>query len=379
MVVQANNTLNLIEYRKRMLAVFLNRCLHSIEGIIENEFFINFFNPEVNFNDYLFQEHANIAKLNKYRVAVYDPLNNLDNQLYLTLPIPASSNLAMFPEMVNEEQFQNLDLVLKKFAKYEVILDNISKCNKRIIKHYNEVNANMSDMGSCFNKLSLLQDSDFIEEMGKNFERKLIYSNSLVELINLKFLDKLIELKNFTRTVKELIEFNRKKVLQYKLIEKELYTSRVKLKGYQKQQESINKIDSLIHSKIDDDENSQHNNDNNEAPITDAELQNALYISNNKNKTFYGKIPYLKKLNNAIQKYTDNDPDKTRKDKMYQLKLGIYKLERQYELLEVELGRMGLDVKVELTRFHDWFKLQLRALVLTYEAGLQEYLRNNCA
>ncbi|GMG39710.1 unnamed protein product [Ambrosiozyma monospora] len=208
---QANNTLNLIEYRKRMLAVFLNRCLHSIEGIIENEFFISFFNPEVNFNDYLLQEHANIAKLNKYRIAVYDPLNNLDNQLYLTLPIPTSSNLAMFPEMVNEEQFQILELVLKKFAKYEVILDNISKCNKRIIKHYNEVNANMCDMGSCFNKLSLLQDSDFIEEMGKNFERKLIYSNALVELINLRFLDKLIELKNFTKTVKELIEFNRKK------------------------------------------------------------------------------------------------------------------------------------------------------------------------
>ena len=49
---------NLVEYRKRMLAAFLNK-IFKVERLAESRFFLNFLDPEVNFLDYVTNKENN--------------------------------------------------------------------------------------------------------------------------------------------------------------------------------------------------------------------------------------------------------------------------------------------------------------------------------
>ncbi|QPG77297.1 hypothetical protein FOA43_004705 [Brettanomyces nanus] len=364
-------TSRLIEYRKRMLAVFLNRCLAN-DTFRNCRFFLNFLDPETNFHDFLaLNENSILYRTSLYRLSPFEPLANLSNQLYLTLPIPSSADAGQFPELAEEAQFQELLSFETKFRKYEIVLDKISKCNKRLLRHFEEIAPDLTDLGSQYNKLSILQDSTFIEDMGKSHERNLIFLGGLVDSINLRFLDRLIELKHFSRTVKELTGYNRKKVIQCKLVEEQLEITQHKYKACVSQESEIQKIDrrtnATLGKKMDGSCNPMS------APITDAELQTALYAKSK--KPFYGRIPGMTKLNSVIQKYTDNNPDQTRRNKVYNLKMRLYQQERQHEILTGEIGKINREVMKQLVEFHEWFKRELCKVVVGYNENLEECLK----
>ncbi|ODV85957.1 hypothetical protein CANARDRAFT_175723 [[Candida] arabinofermentans NRRL YB-2248] len=371
-----NHLLNYIEYRKRMLAVFLNRCL-EIESIKKCKYFLNFLDPELNFNDFLnLKENIILFKTSIYRLSPLKPLENLENQLYLTLPDPnnlsTSIGGAPYQSYLTDEQAEKFYNFESKFKKYELVLDNITKINKRIIKHYGELVPDLSELGTQFNALSLQQDSNFIEDVGRVFDRDLISITSFTETINLKFLDKLIELKHFTKTVKELIEYNKKKTIQLKMVERNLNESNVKYNEYQRQEDEIKKIDFMANRAAGIEQQQQRESS---PPMTDAELQSALYL--NSKKSFYGKIPGVKKLNNVILKYTDANPDQTRKNKLYNIKLKIVQLERQLELLKRDYESIDLIVNNELTNYHIWFTNVLGNLVKQYSDSLHDFTCNS--
>jgi hypothetical protein len=375
---ESDPMLNLVEYRKRMLAAFLNKCL-KIKKIANSRFFLHFLDPEINFQDYINdKENSLFCKTSIFQLSPFDPIKNLENQLYLTLPIPSSSDSHLFKELSEEEQFQKFVSFEMKFLKYELVLNNISKINKRLIRHINELSTELSELGSNFNQLSLIQDSNSIEHIGKLFERHTILLLSLSNSINVGFLDKLIELKHFSTTCKELMEYNRKKILQFKLIEKELYNTRSRYKRYETEEIRIRKIDqkmdkALNHSYNDTNGASPDTDEYFEPPITDEELQTALY-SKSFNKTVYGKIPGVSKLNNMILKYVnDPNPDETRRNKFYNLKLRLFQLEKQYQISQHDLDFINKDVMIQLNEFHQWFKTELSVVSTAYNLFLSDY------
>lgn len=370
---------NLVEYRKRMLAAFMNRCL-KIEKIAKCNFFLYFLDPEINFLDYINnKENSILYKTSIYQLSPLNPIDNLENQLYLTMPIPSLSDFHLFKELSEEVQFQKFLNFETKFLRYEVSLNNISKVNKRLIKHFNELSIELSELGSNFNQLSLLQNSNYIEHIGKLFEQHTLLLNSLTGFINIGFLDKLIELKHFSTTAKELMEFNRKKIIQFKMIEKDLYNTRSKYKRYEAEEIRIRKIDVKMNSALRRSNGNNINRDSPdteeyfEPPITDEELQTALFSKTTK-KTMYGKIPGVGKLNNIFLKYvTDPNPDETRRTKFYNLKLRLFQLERQYQISESDLIKVNTSVMSELESFHLWFKQELVSVCMVYNTFLRDY------
>lgn len=372
----ADPMVNLVEYRKRMLAAFLNRCL-KIEEFTKCRFLLNFFDPEVNFLDYINnKENHTFYKTSIFQLSPVQPLNNLENQLYLTLPIPSSSDAHLFKELSEEEQFQKFINFEMKFMKYELVLNNISKITKHVVKNVSELSVELSDLGSTFNQLSLIQDSNSIELIGKFFDRHTILLSTLNNSINVGFLDKLIELKHFSKTCKELMEYNRKKIIQFKLLEKELYSTRSRYKRYETEEIRIRKIDMKTENALNR-SNVQNSfsdtEDYIEPPITDEELQTALY-SKSFNKTVYGKIPGVSKFNNIILKYvSDPDPEETRRTKFYNLKLRLFQLERQFELTQCDLQYINNDVMIHLHEFHQWFKTELRDITAACNTFLTDY------
>lgn len=365
--------INLVEYRKRMLAAFLNKCL-KIKQLLNSKFFLHFLDPEINFQDFINNnENSIFFKTSIFQLSPLAPLNNLENQLYLTLPIPSSSDAHLFKELSEEEQFQKFVNFEMKFMKYEMVLNNISKINKRLIKHINELSVELSDLGSNFNQLSLIQDSNSIENVGKLFERHTILLSSLSNSITIGFLDKLIELKHFSITCKDLMEYNRKKILQFKLIEKDLYHTRSRYKRYETEEIRIRKIDQKMDKALHQQQKIQDTDEYFEPPITDEELQTALY-SKSFNKPMYGKIPGMSKLNNMILKYVnDPNPDETRRNKFYNLKLKLFQLEKQYHMTQLDLEVINKDVMAELDVFHQWFKAELSVVCAAYNQFLVDY------
>lgn len=367
---------NLIEYRKRMLAAFLNRCLKN-DKISKCKFFLHFLDPEINFLDFVNnKDNSVLYKTSIYQLSPLKPLENLENQLYITMPIPSLSDSHLFKELTEEEQFQKFMSFETKFLKYELVLNNISKVNKRLIRHMNELSVELSELGSNFNQLSLIQNSDYIEHIGKLFEQHTILLSNLTNFVNVGFLDKLIELKHFSATAKELMEFNRKKIIQFKIIEKDLYHTRSRYKRYEAEEIRIRKIDMKTENALTKNSTKGDSPDTEEyfePPITDEELQTALFSKTSK-KTVYGKIPGVGKLNNMILKYVnDPNPDETRRTKFYNLKLRLFQLERQYQLSQSDLVQINENVMVELESFHNWFKKELVAVCVVYNTFLQDY------
>lgn len=367
---------NLIEYRKRMLAAFLNRCLKN-ERISKCKFFLHFLDPEINFLDYVNnKDNAFLYKTSIYQLSPLKPLENLENQLYITMPVPSLSDSHLFKELSEEEQFQKFMSFETKFLKYELVLNNISKINKRLIRHFNELSIELSELGSNFNQLSLIQNSNYIEHIGKLFEQHTILLSNLTNFVNVGFLDKLIELKHFSVTAKELMEFNRKKIIQYKMIEKDLYHTRSRYKRYEAEEIRIRKIDMKTENALTKNTlkgDSPDTEEYFEPPITDEELQTALFSKTSK-KTVYGKIPGVGKLNSMILKYVnDPNPDETRRTKFYNLKLRLFQLERQYQLSQSDLVQINERVMTELESFHRWFKNELVAVCVVYNTFLRDY------
>lgn len=367
----SNSMTMLIEYRKRMLAEFLNKCLQNLP-LSKSKFLISFFDPEINYHDFVHnKENLKFFKTSIYQLSPKEPLENIENQIYLTLPIPSSSDAHLFKELAEEEQFQKFVSFESKFLKYELILNNISKINKRLVKHTGELSTELSELGVQFNQLSILQDSDCIEKIGKLFERHTILLSNLSSSINVGFLDKLIELKNFSSTCKGLMEYNRKKIIQFKLVEKELYSVRSRYKRYENEEQRIRKIERKANLALHN--TSPDPDDYFEPPITVEELQTALY-SKSYNQSIYGKIPGINKFNNMILKYVnDPNPDETRRTKFYNMRIRLFQLERQYACTQDDLGFINSAVMKQLETFHEWFKHELFQLVVSYQKIMRVY------
>ncbi|TID31242.1 hypothetical protein CANINC_000185 [Pichia inconspicua] len=367
----SNSMISLIEYRKRMLSEFLNKCLHN-PVLSKSKFLSSFFNPEINYLDFVQnKENSSFFKTSIYQLSPKAPLENIENQIYLTLPIPSSSDAYLFKELSEEEQFQKFVCFESKFLKYELILNNIAKINKHLVRHTQELSTELSELGVQFNQLSILQDSNFIEKMGKLFERHTIFLSNLSSSINIGFLDKLIELKSFSSTCKGLMEYNRKKIIQFKLIEKELYNVRSRYKRYESEEQRIRDIEWKANAVM---RNSSPDSDEYfEPPITVEELQTALY-SKSFNQGIYGKIPGINKFNNIILKYVnDPNPDETRRTKFYNIRIRLFQLEKQYSCTQEDLNFINNEVMKQLETYHEWFKHELFQLVVCYRNIMKTY------
>lgn len=359
---------SLIAYRKRMLALFLNRCLQDAT-LKRSCFLLSFFDPEVNFYDYLGEgSNATLCHASIYQLSAQSPLGNLTNQIYLTLPLPTDTG--QFPELASTPEFQRLVSYENKFDKYETVLDRISCTNKRLLKNLDDLSPEMSELGSQYNTLSQLEDSTEIEQVGRSFDRRLIALGQLSQSLNVDFLDRLVELKHFARAVKELTGYNRKKMVQDKLVEKQLTQTRLKYKSAELQQAEIERIDQKAQHAMGKQVAPTH-----ETQITDEELQTYLYDESN--KPAYGRIPGIKRISSAIQKYRDPDPDQTRRQKLHALKMRAYQLVRQHELLGQDTKYVNREAYKELVEFHEWFAGQLGEMVANYNGALVSYVSDS--
>lgn len=143
----------LVNRRKRMLAVFLNRTLvHKTLG--SDRTFRRFLHPETLWSEVL---HAapliNIPK-NPLRAAASDP-SDLDLQaLFATLPLPPNSASLNNPD----QRFLDSEAFTAKFSAH--LQGSMEKVNRRLMKRWTEAATDWGEMGGGMNGFALRMGED---------------------------------------------------------------------------------------------------------------------------------------------------------------------------------------------------------------------------
>lgn len=351
---------SVVDHRKRMLTVFLNRCLRTPE--IRNCFlFIDFLDPVVTFHESCNAKGlATLQKISPFRISPRDPLKELSNEYYMTLPLPHSSSYVD----ENNEFSGTLNAFSAKVSNYETVLTNLYRTNKKIMKHFSDASLETAELGSAFNGLSLLQNSDFIEKIGQSFDGSYFNLVSLSKSISLNFQENLGEMRNLTEICKELVEFHDKKVSQLASIDKLLATKTYQLTELERQESECKRLEeaeNTLHQRSDD------------VPLP-HETNKLTPIAS---PSYFNRIPGFKRFNNVISSITDSTGDGTRKDAISELKRKIERLEKQHELTLTDNIYIGKSICDELEEFDKWLKKSTIELVSKYDAFLKDYVEKS--
>ncbi|AOA61868.1 Autophagy-related protein 20 [Komagataella phaffii CBS 7435] len=400
-----SNSKNFIEQRRRLLEVFLNRCLENDE-IRHCPIFVSFLDPNSSFHDYL-NSIDGLQSCSIYRLSPRDPMASLHDDMYLTLPVPHNllniniNNAGNFePTSLdvyeNEDEREQMKLFLQyraHFSQYEIILNNIIRLNRRILQASNENSLDSKELGIQFNSLSLLQDNVFLEHIGRVFDSNFFNLSVLTSILNLQFLDKMIELKNFIKVIKQLMDFNRNKFSQLKYITDKLESKRASLNSLLQQDKDHSTLEASVAnfaattnnevdgSKMHLDQEAQPSDDpktthhgTSDSP-TEADLAASINKSLRESRSW--KIPGLKKLNKVLVSLTDHNIEETRHKEIHDCKLRIMQLEIQQRLIKDDNRYINIQVIKELESFHIWFKKEILQLINHFNRQIQDFLSKN--
>lgn len=379
---------NYIEYRKRLLTSFIKRCLAN-DQLRKNFLLLTFLDPHTSFNEFI--HIGAVGKLNltsAYKLSPLNPLDSLDDELYSTLPLPAdhSSLTGAFKTDLNKEQMVEYTKFESRFKEYETILSSISKYNRNIVSAMNDISADYTELGASFNALSLQEASlTIVEQIGQVFDSSFFDMNLLKNLSNLKFVEKIFELRNFIKVVRNLIDYNKKKWLQSVEILRLIDKCNAILESEEKIENQSKMIDdALSKSAI------LNPNKSNGAPKADKpEDEESLLLEISKlgldtspqplstNKLFGYKIPGLKRVNKVILSVTDLNPEQTRKQTILKTKLKLLTLKKQYDLVTKDNQLITKTLNKEIKNFQNWFKSELNVLCVEFSKDVKQYLNKS--
>ncbi|GMM37318.1 Atg20 protein [Saccharomycopsis crataegensis] len=364
--------INIIDHRKRMLSIFLNRCLR-ISKIEDCEAFRCFLNPNLNWNDVLEQPPLSVIPKNSLQC---DPIHpEKSTYLHTIMPIPNSlsqsttsaihmlRNVATNQE-VKEETEEDQELSSKTIE--NSVMSELDKVDKKCSKYIADLSNISSELGILFNAFSLQEidsvQANHLEKVSTIYDQNYLNLEILYKSLYLNYTEPLLEILQFTVITRKLIKFKNKKYAQLKMIDDELARKEKSLKnstvGYSnwdnpKLNNAISKIDLADKSK------------------SSSEQQKVV--------TQKFKIPGVNKLASVFKEHVyDNDPVKTHKDKVNKLIFDINQLKEMKKLAVKDFGLLETEINQELLKYEKFFKMiEFKKLLLKLVQNVLEYARKN--
>lgn len=143
----------LVNRRKRMLAVFLNRTLaHKVLGT--DKTFRRFLNPEFGWNDVLHSPPVTLVPKNPLKAPASDPTDPDLLALFSTLPVPPTSASLHTPD----QRFLDSEAFTAKFSAH--LSGSMEKVNRRLMKRWTEAANDWGEMGGGMNGFALRMGED---------------------------------------------------------------------------------------------------------------------------------------------------------------------------------------------------------------------------
>jgi hypothetical protein len=282
---KAKEDAGIIELRKRMLAVFLNRC-RAMNKILEDGVFWRFLDPHTSWNEVL--ASAPVTNIPK-QILKAPPLDAANpTQAHSYLPVPSSSaklksggptsssgtptsppnNAAMpsaaahtipgpqvfgrFPPETRVLSEEELDPYFVNFEQSSKELENLlqgpmEKVNRRLLTHLSSWGEDLADLGARFNAFSLSEQSQSlaaaIEKTGQAVDSTYIATAELSSSLSASFAEPMRESAQFAGVVRAVLKYRILKRIQEDMTKDELEKKRHLLESLERSEAEAKRLE----------------------------------------------------------------------------------------------------------------------------------------
>ncbi|MCJ1276481.1 intercellular trafficking and secretion [Puttea exsequens] len=287
---KAKEDTSIIDLRKRMLAVFLNRC-KQMKEVREDGVWWRFLDPNASWNEIL--HSAPVASIPKsiMRAPPLDTANPSTAHQWLPIPpssaklksvsktsasgtpssppshstmassaahtIPGPQVFGRFPPTSQRLSEQELDPYFNNFETATKDLENllqgnIEKVNRRTLTHLSSFGSDMSELGARYNGFSLSEQSPTvaaaIERIGQAVDMSYLATEELSSTLGATFAEPMRESAQFAGVVRGVLRFRIMKRIQEEMTKDELATKRQNLENLERSELEAKRIDQYLSS-----------------------------------------------------------------------------------------------------------------------------------
>ncbi|KAG5984298.1 Sorting nexin, cytoplasm-to-vacuole targeting pathway/endosomal sorting [Claviceps digitariae] len=429
----------IIDLRKRMLAVFLNRC-RRMEAVRDDGVWWRFLDPNASWSEVL-HSHP-IASIPK-SILKAPPLDTANPSLaHNFLPVPSTSAklktsaghsydihppptqtrshvIGRFPPDSNVYSEHDLD---PYFVSYEASAKELEqllngpmeRVNRRTLSHLSALATDLCELGSRFNAFALSEQAPSlgpaIERVGQAADLSYIATEELAGSLGASFAEPMRENAQFAGVVKSVLRYRVLKRVQQDLTTEELAKKRDLLEQLEQSEAEARRIEQYLSTSqqlspppkrstslresssqhrrdagqddtesIDSDFPPNHGDNSSSTPSVNQGLPDrSASISHKKapsSNSITNKI--FGPLRHAIQGVADVDPERTRRDTIGKTRESIGQLEQAQVASEQDVKDASASVLRDLKRFQKDKEDDLKRYMLAYAKSQVEWAKKS--
>ncbi|CAG8978353.1 hypothetical protein HYALB_00012488 [Hymenoscyphus albidus] len=279
-----------IDLRKRMLAVFLNRC-RAMDDVRNDGVWWRFLDPNSSWNEVLHSHPIASIPKSILKAPPLDASNPTPAHSYLPVPAPSarlkgtlSSNtnaqgmpnkpteyqaspsaaahttpgiqiFGRFPPDTQNLSEQELDPYFINFEasskELETLLTGpIERVNRRTLTHLSNMSADLSELGARYNGFSLSEPSPSlaaaIERVGQAVDSSYIATEELSGSLGASFAEPMRESSQFAGVVRSVLKYRVMKRIQQEMTNDELARKRAALESFETSESQAKRIDQYL-------------------------------------------------------------------------------------------------------------------------------------
>ncbi|KAI2472073.1 hypothetical protein F4781DRAFT_385222 [Annulohypoxylon bovei var. microspora] len=268
----------IIDLRKRMLAVFLNRC-RRMEQVRDDGVLWRFLDPNVSWNEVLHSHPISSIPKSIMKAPPLDTANPSPAHSYLPVPATsaklkspvnptpspvfdgsgtvASQILRRFPPEAHDLNEQELDPYFITFEASikeleQALMGPMEKVNRRTLNHLSSLSTDLSDLGAKFNAFALSEPSPSlaaaIERVGQAADSSYIATEELSSSLGASFAEPMRESAQFAGVVRNVLRYRILKRVQQEMANDELLKKKALLEQLETSEAEAKRIDQYLSS-----------------------------------------------------------------------------------------------------------------------------------
>ncbi|KAI9376071.1 hypothetical protein BJX61DRAFT_9325 [Aspergillus egyptiacus] len=434
---KAKEDAGIIDLRKRMLAVFLNRC-RRMKEVREDGVWWRFLDPNVSWSEVLHSHPASSVPKNNLKAPPLDPAN--PTPAHAWLPVPAASAklkntpgpdtsttdapgpeaLGRFPPESRKLSEKDLDPYFINFEastrELELLLQgNMEKVNRRTLAHLSSLSADLMELGARYNGFSLSEQSPTvataIERIGQAADTSYIETEELSAALSATFAEPMRESAQFASVVRSVLRYRVLKRVQEDMTRDELAKKKTLLESLERSEAEARRIEQYLNrsspqvatkpqrslstssatSSQGGEGESRRSEDtasiDSDFPPTHAEHPPApRYAESGQmsppthRKSSSGTFAANKifgRISHAVHGFVDVDPERTRRDQIGKTKESLVQLEQALGVSEQDVKDASAGVLQDLKRFQRDKEADLRRYMVAYARCHLDWARKN--
>ncbi|KAI4169097.1 MAG: hypothetical protein LQ348_007356 [Seirophora lacunosa] len=285
---KAKEDVGIIDLRKRMLTMFLNRC-RKMREVREDGVWWRFLDPNASWSEVLHSHPVASIPKSIMRAPPLDPSNPTPAHQWLPVPstsaklrsvsrtsstgtpvspphqsymastaahtIPSSQFYGRFPPSSQNLSEQELDPYFNNFETntrdLELLLQgSIEKVNRRTLTHLSALSTDMAELGARYNGFSLSEQSATvaaaIEKIGQAVDSSYIATEELSSSLGANFAEPMRESAQFAGVVRSVLRYRIMKRIQEEMTKDELYAKKNLLESLERSETEAKRIEQYL-------------------------------------------------------------------------------------------------------------------------------------